>query len=293
MLVVVASLLVSALTGWWLAGESDDFCKRVNCFFEGLLLHVMGMIPGLSQLGLRRSMVVLLGSEETPLEPRYGDAVMYSLLRKLTKTRLPTGGKSMGGVRMPTTHASTSKKNSNSSVDSMSVLGASGSNVSDGDSTSDQGLDALLSESVLEKMVQEALRDASAATSSTSSLPPLHSSTLMNSGDEVSKVDKPILVLDLDETLIHSSVEPKSMCNHSFALFDEEQRQYFFVFKRPFVETFLHLLAHHYDIAVFTASYSCYRYVVAIMGMRWCDDAFYLSLLVQSSKISNKNSKTH
>jgi len=67
-----------------------------------------------------------------------------------------------------------------------------------------------------------------------------------------------MLCLDLDETLIHSALEPKVSSNHEFLLYDEEHRQYFFVFKRPFVDLFLTTLAHFYDISVFTASYSCY-----------------------------------
>ena len=67
-----------------------------------------------------------------------------------------------------------------------------------------------------------------------------------------------MLCLDLDETLIHSALEPKVSSDHEFLLYDEEHRQYFFVFKRPFVDLFLTTLAHFYDISVFTASYSCY-----------------------------------
>lgn len=67
-----------------------------------------------------------------------------------------------------------------------------------------------------------------------------------------------MLCLDLDETLIHSALEPKVSSDHEFLLYDEEHRQYFFVFKRPFVDLFLTTLSHFYDISVFTASYSCY-----------------------------------
>lgn len=67
-----------------------------------------------------------------------------------------------------------------------------------------------------------------------------------------------MLCLDLDETLIHSALDPKISNEHEFLLYDEEHRQYFFVFKRPFVDLFLTTLSHFYDISVFTASYSCY-----------------------------------
>jgi Dullard-like phosphatase family protein len=67
-----------------------------------------------------------------------------------------------------------------------------------------------------------------------------------------------MLCLDLDETLIHSALESKVANEHEFLLYDEEHRQYFYVFKRPFVDLFLTTLSHFYDISVFTASYSCY-----------------------------------
>lgn len=68
---------------------------------------------------------------------------------------------------------------------------------------------------------------------------------------------KPVLVLDLDETLIHSSVESKEG-EHDFVVHDEEHRQQFLVYKRPFVCLFLHTLAQFYELSVFTASYACY-----------------------------------
>ena len=70
--------------------------------------------------------------------------------------------------------------------------------------------------------------------------------------------DKQMLVLDLDETLIHSSVEKKLLCKPAFLLYDEDQRQHFYVYKRPFVDVFLKLLAPLYHIVVYTASFSSY-----------------------------------
>ena len=67
-----------------------------------------------------------------------------------------------------------------------------------------------------------------------------------------------MLCLDLDETLIHSALESKISNDHEILLYDEEHRQYFFVFKRPFVDLFLTTLSYFYNISVFTASYSCY-----------------------------------
>lgn len=72
------------------------------------------------------------------------------------------------------------------------------------------------------------------------------------------ETDKQMLVLDLDETLIHSSVEKKLLCKPAFLLYDEDQRQHFYVYKRPFVDVFLKLLAPLYHIVVYTASFSSY-----------------------------------
>ena len=70
--------------------------------------------------------------------------------------------------------------------------------------------------------------------------------------------DKQMLVLDLDETMIHSSVETKLLCKPAFMLYDEDQRQHFYVYKRPFVDVFLKFLAPLYHIVVYTASFSSY-----------------------------------
>jgi len=69
--------------------------------------------------------------------------------------------------------------------------------------------------------------------------------------------NKPVLVLDLDETLIHSSVENKKG-EHDFVVHDEEHRQQFLVYKRPFVCLFIHTMAQFYELSVFTASFACY-----------------------------------
>ena len=82
----------------------------------------------------------------------------------------------------------------------------------------------------------------------------------------------PSIVLDLDETLIHSSIDPPPSSSSSsssstttifdsessLTLYDEDQSHYYFVFFRPFVQLFIHSLAHHFQISIFTASYSIY-----------------------------------
>lgn len=70
-------------------------------------------------------------------------------------------------------------------------------------------------------------------------------------------VKKTTLVLDLDETLIHSSIETKSI-QHDIMMFDEDHKQHVFVFKRPGLHYFLESVELFFDVALFTSSYSCY-----------------------------------
>ena len=67
-----------------------------------------------------------------------------------------------------------------------------------------------------------------------------------------------MLVLDLDETLIHSSPERKDLCEPEFILYDEDQRQHYYVYKRPFLDLFLELISQFYEISMYTASFSSY-----------------------------------
>jgi RNA polymerase II subunit A small phosphatase-like protein len=75
---------------------------------------------------------------------------------------------------------------------------------------------------------------------------------------EQQREKRQVLVLDLDETLIHSSPERKSLCQPAFMLLDEDQRQHYYVYKRPFVDVFLKFLAPIYKIVVYTASFPSY-----------------------------------
>jgi carboxy-terminal domain RNA polymerase II polypeptide A small phosphatase len=75
---------------------------------------------------------------------------------------------------------------------------------------------------------------------------------------EQQREKKQVLVLDLDETLIHSSPERKSLCQPAFMLLDEDQRQHYYVYKRPFVDVFLKFLAPIYKVVVYTASFPSY-----------------------------------
>jgi len=74
----------------------------------------------------------------------------------------------------------------------------------------------------------------------------------------VRSIQKKTLVLDLDETLVHSSF--KSIQNPDFIIpveFEEQIHQVY-VLKRPGVDYFLTKMAEFYEIIVFTASLSKY-----------------------------------
>ena len=72
------------------------------------------------------------------------------------------------------------------------------------------------------------------------------------------KQRKNMLVLDLDETLIHASLERKSLCEPEFLLYDEDYRLHYYVYKRPFVDLFLRVLSKFYDVSLYTASNASY-----------------------------------
>jgi len=65
------------------------------------------------------------------------------------------------------------------------------------------------------------------------------------------------LVLDLDETLVHSSFTPVH-CSFSIPIMLDGNEYKVFVLKRPFVDEFIEECAKHYELVVFTASLSEY-----------------------------------
>lgn len=69
---------------------------------------------------------------------------------------------------------------------------------------------------------------------------------------------KPTLVLDLDETLVHSNVEPVENVDYQFGVNFSGAVYQVFVRKRPFVDEFLRRAAEWYDIVLFTASQAVY-----------------------------------
>ncbi|MCP4291016.1 MAG: HAD family hydrolase [bacterium] len=64
-------------------------------------------------------------------------------------------------------------------------------------------------------------------------------------------MNRPLLVLDLDETLVYSTKRALP-CRHDFECCE------YLVYKRPFVDRFIESMALHYDLAVWTSSSSDY-----------------------------------
>ncbi|KAL8192236.1 hypothetical protein R6Q57_027903 [Mikania cordata] len=66
------------------------------------------------------------------------------------------------------------------------------------------------------------------------------------------------LVLDLDETLVHSSLENCDDADFSFPVFVESKEHTVFVKQRPYLREFLERVSEFFQIMVFTASQSIY-----------------------------------
>jgi len=69
---------------------------------------------------------------------------------------------------------------------------------------------------------------------------------------------KKTLVIDLDETLVHSSVEKSTQAAYITPTNIDGKVQNFYVFKRPYVDMFLHRLSKIYELVLFTASVPSY-----------------------------------
>lgn len=69
---------------------------------------------------------------------------------------------------------------------------------------------------------------------------------------------KKTLVLDLDETLVHSSFQPVSQCDLILPVEIEDQTCYVYVLKRPGVDQFLRKMSQLYELVIYTASLSKY-----------------------------------
>ncbi|KAJ3236621.1 hypothetical protein HDU81_010585 [Chytriomyces hyalinus] len=79
-------------------------------------------------------------------------------------------------------------------------------------------------------------------------LPPIHPSD----------VGKKCLVLDLDETLVHSTFKPIPNADFIIPINIEGQYHNVYVLKRPHVDKFLQVLGKQFEIVIFTASMSNY-----------------------------------
>ncbi|CAG9804790.1 unnamed protein product [Chironomus riparius] len=88
----------------------------------------------------------------------------------------------------------------------------------------------------------------------------------------LSLVQRKTLVLDLDETLIHShhdglprnpSIKPGTPHDFSVSVVIDRHPVRFFVHKRPHVDFFLDIVSQWYDLVVFTASMEIYGAAVA------------------------------
>lgn len=66
------------------------------------------------------------------------------------------------------------------------------------------------------------------------------------------------LVLDLDETLVHSSFKPVDQPDITLPIEIDGQTCVIYVLVRPFVSEFLKRMSKHYELVVFTASLSKY-----------------------------------
>lgn len=69
---------------------------------------------------------------------------------------------------------------------------------------------------------------------------------------------KKCLILDLDETLVHSSFKPVSDADFIVPIEIEGNVYKVYVLKRPYVDEFLREVAKDYEVVVFTASLSVY-----------------------------------
>jgi len=72
------------------------------------------------------------------------------------------------------------------------------------------------------------------------------------------KSGKKCLVLDLDETLVHSSFQPVPQANYVIPVNIDGTIHNVYVIKRPGVDSFMHQVSEFYEIVIYTASLSKY-----------------------------------
>ncbi|XP_050370553.1 uncharacterized protein LOC126788593 [Argentina anserina] len=76
--------------------------------------------------------------------------------------------------------------------------------------------------------------------------------------DEASKRKPVTLVLDLDETLVHSTLEQCDDADFTFTVFFNMKEHVVYVKQRPYLHTFLERVAEMFEVVIFTASQSIY-----------------------------------
>lgn len=77
------------------------------------------------------------------------------------------------------------------------------------------------------------------------------------------KVNKKIMVLDLDETLIHSQHTSRIHYDFMINVVIDSQPAQFYVYKRPHLDFFLKMVSQWYEVVIFTASIEAYGNAVA------------------------------
>ena len=88
-----------------------------------------------------------------------------------------------------------------------------------------------------------------------------------NKNNIIYTINKKLLLLDLDETLVHSEfrdstnyksldkMKENSKCyNRAFSYVENNYKYYFDIYFRPFLFDFLHEIKNYFDLAIFTAS---------------------------------------
>ena len=87
-----------------------------------------------------------------------------------------------------------------------------------------------------------------AATPNKIVLPPKH----------IDYITRPTLVLDLDETLVHCTVEPITDYDLQFSVMFNNTFYQVYVRKRPYLDEFLTAVSQHFEVVIFTASQKIY-----------------------------------
>merc|ERR1740123_542866 len=94
---------------------------------------------------------------------------------------------------------------------------------------------------------------------------------------------KKCLVLDLDETLVHSSFKPIPKPDFIIPVEIDKVVHHVYVLKRPYVDEFLLRASKHYEIVIFTASLSKYADPLLDKLDSQCDIASFVSRIVCDS----------